>query len=59
MIKFNIWGLEFRCSLLAFAAYLLLLALLCSLGLWQLGRAIRKGRYWRGSKPRRPLKPWI
>lgn len=42
MIKFNVFGLEFRCSLLIFAAYLLLLALLCSLGFWQLERGDQK-----------------
>lgn len=42
MIKFTIFGIEFRCSLIALGSYWLLLALLCSLGFWQLSRGEQK-----------------
>lgn len=42
MIKLTTAYFEIRCSLFAFFAYLSLLALLCGLGLWQLGRAEQK-----------------
>ena len=42
MIKFTIASIEFKCSYLALSGYLLLTALLCSLGFWQLGRGEQK-----------------
>ncbi|WP_026604397.1 SURF1 family protein [Methylomonas sp. 11b] len=42
MIKFSTMGIEFRCSFLALIGYLLLFGLLCSLGVWQLGRGEQK-----------------
>ncbi|WP_020482129.1 SURF1 family protein [Methylomonas sp. MK1] len=42
MIKFSTMGIDFRCSFLALIGYLLLFGLLCSLGVWQLGRGEQK-----------------
>lgn len=42
VIKFNAFGVELRLGWPIFTAYLVLLALLCNLGFWQLRRAVEK-----------------
>lgn len=46
-MKITILNREFRFSLLGLSLYVLLLALLCSLGFWQLGRAEQKRQFLR------------
>lgn len=46
-MKITILSREFRFSLLGLSVYCLLLALLCSLGFWQLGRAEQKKQFLR------------
>ena len=46
-MKITILNREFRFSLLGLSVYLLLLALLCSLGFWQLSRAEQKRQFLR------------